>query len=440
LGDWGFDVSRRWVVVTSAGALVAATAVVAAAAIVGAVAVPAGASSVPPPSPPGATRVPDTVLLDGARLAGIRASLAHNPSAALSAALHSLTKSAAAELTAGPWSVMDKNQTPPSGSKHDYLSQAPYWWPSAKKTTGNPQGCPYVQKDGQRNPEADQISDHAEQGKAWTAIRDLALAWYYTGDARYATRAELDARTWFINAATRMNPNLTYAQVIPCDSAVHGTGIIDASEALPQLLDGFALLDSGAPGWSASDTAAIKSWLGDLLTWSRTSPQGMAETAAANNHGTYKDLMDSSIAVYIGQTALAQGIVSGARAARIDRQISGDGSQPLELARTRSWHYSNFDVTAYCRLTATGRRAGVNLWAYVSPRGGSIDKAIDFLIPAAEKGRGVWKGQELGSFDQTLAKYALHFAADNGDAAAAAALPKVPSPAGGDLWPVEPAC
>ena len=68
------------------------------------------------------------------------------------------------------------------------------------------------------------------------------------GDARYAARAELDARTWFINPATRMNPNLTYAQVIPCDSAVRGTGIIDASEALPQLLDGFALLDSGAPG------------------------------------------------------------------------------------------------------------------------------------------------------------------------------------------------
>jgi hypothetical protein len=422
-----------------AGALVAAAAVAAAAAV-GAAAVPAGASSLPGPSAPGTTGIPATVLLDGARLAGIRASLQHHPSASLSAALHTLTKSADAQLSAGPWSVTDKKQTAPSGSKHDYLSQAPYWWPSAQKTPGNPRGCPYVQRDGQRNPEADQISDHAEQGKAWTAIHDLALAWYYTGNARYAARAELDARTWFINPATKINPNLTYAQVIPCDRAVHGTGIIDASEALPQLLDGFALLDTAAPGWSASDTAAIKSWLGDLLTWSRTSPQGTAETAAANNHGTYKDLLDASIAVYIGQTSLAQSIVSGARATRIDNQITADGSQPLELARTRSWHYSNFDVTAYCRLTATGRRVGVNLWTYVNPRGGSIDKAIDFLIPAAEKGRGAWKGPELGSFDQTLAKYALHFAADNGDTAAAAALPKVPSPPGGDLWPVEPSC
>jgi hypothetical protein len=426
---------RRWIVVVAAGVLVVAAAVATAAAM-GATALPAGASSAPKPP----ASVPATVLLDGARLAGIRGSLAHNPPASLTAALRTLTHSADAELTAGPWSVMDKKQTAPSGSKHDYLSQAPYWWPSANKTAANPRGCPYVQRDGQRNPEADLISDHAEQGKAWSAIRDLALAWYYTGDARYAARAELDARTWFINPATRMNPNLTYAQVIPCDSAVHGTGIIDASEALPQLLDGFALLDSGAPGWSAADSSAVKSWLGDLLVWSRTSPQGMAESAAANNHGTYKDLMDSSIAVYTGQVALAQSIVSGARTARIDRQIDANGSQPLELARTRSWHYSNFDVTAYCRLTATGRRVGVNLWAYVNPRGGSIDKAIDFLIPAAEKGRGAWKGQELGSFDQALAKYALHFAADNGDAAAAAAGPKVPSPAGGDLWPIEPAC
>jgi hypothetical protein len=297
-----------------------------------------------------------------------------------------------------------------------------------------------VQRDGQRNPEADQLSDHAQQGKAWNAIRDLALAWYFTGDARYAARAERDARTWFLDPTTRMNPNLTYAQVIPCDTAAHGTGIIDASEALPQLLDGFAVLDSGAPGWTRADTAGIKGWLADLLTWSRTSPQGIDETAAANNHGTYKDLLDSSIAVYIGQTATARDIAGHARTARIDTQIDADGSQPLELARTRSWHYSNFDLTAYCRLTATGRKVGVDLWSYRNPRGGSIDRAIDLLIPAAEKGRSAWRGQELGSFDQTLAKYPLHFAADNHDAAAAAALPKTPSPSGGDLWPLEPAC
>ena len=32
-----------------------------------------------------------------------------------------------------PHSVMDKKQTPPSGDKHDWYSQAGYWWPDPKE-------------------------------------------------------------------------------------------------------------------------------------------------------------------------------------------------------------------------------------------------------------------------------------------------------------------
>src|SRR5579859_1680919 len=45
-----------------------------------------------------------------------------------------LVKAARAEadkaMTAGPFSVMHKGSTPPSGDKHDYMSQAPYFWPN----------------------------------------------------------------------------------------------------------------------------------------------------------------------------------------------------------------------------------------------------------------------------------------------------------------------
>ncbi|KDN44481.1 hypothetical protein RSAG8_05528, partial [Rhizoctonia solani AG-8 WAC10335] len=33
-------------------------------------------------------------------------------------------------LREGPWSVMNKSVTPPSGNKHDYLSYRPYYWPN----------------------------------------------------------------------------------------------------------------------------------------------------------------------------------------------------------------------------------------------------------------------------------------------------------------------
>lgn len=47
---------------------------------------------------------------------------------------------------------MSKPRTPPSGDKHDHLSQAPCWWPDP----ATPNGLPYIRHDGPHNPAADQ--------------------------------------------------------------------------------------------------------------------------------------------------------------------------------------------------------------------------------------------------------------------------------------------
>ena len=39
-------------------------------------------------------------------------------------------------LNEGPFSVTYKNLVPPSGSKHDYMSLGPYWWPDPSKPNG----------------------------------------------------------------------------------------------------------------------------------------------------------------------------------------------------------------------------------------------------------------------------------------------------------------
>ena len=388
---------------------------------------------------PGVT-TPHTVVMDGQQLATTKVQLqTGTASAAQRTAFSLLLKTATKDLSAGPWSVMDKPQTPPSGDKHDYMSQAPYWWASQPKTPSNPQGCPYVNKDGQRNPEADAIPDHTERMVAWDAIRDLSLAWYYTGDQRFAQRAELDVRTWFLNPATAMNPDLTYAQIIPCSSKISGTGIIDSSQSVTQVLDALAVLDSGAPGWRATDTSAAKSWFAKFLTWMQTSPQAKLELAATNNHGSFIDQQNAAIALYTGQTALARSIVQSVKTNRIDKQIKPDGSQPLELTRTMSWHYSNFNLVALGRLAEIGQHLGIDLWHYTSPSGGNLLRAVDFLIPAAEQGASAWPYQQINGFDQSIATDIFHAAAEQGhDAKARAALAKTPTPALGDLWPVRP--
>lgn len=245
-------------------------------------------------------------------------------------------------------------------------------------------------------------------------------------------------RTWFLDPATRMNPNLNFAQGIPCKTDGRGIGIIEFSYTFTQVLDAVAILSAGAPGWSRADSAGLKSWSGNFLTWLRTSQNGRDEAAQPNNHGTFYDMLTAGIALYTGQKALARQIVQGARSSRIDKQIDGNGSQPQEAIRTRSYHYFTFNLVAMTRLAAIGKHVGVDLWAYRTPAGGSLFKAVDFLIPAATGGVSHWPYQEL-VFTQYAALDSLHAAADAGDRAARAALPHVPVPPGGDLYPVRPA-
>ena len=75
----------------------------------------------------------------------------HDPS--LATALAKLESDAKKALNVGPFSVTTKEAIPPSGDKHDYMSQAPYFWPGP----GEPNGLPYIRRDGERNPEIEKI-------------------------------------------------------------------------------------------------------------------------------------------------------------------------------------------------------------------------------------------------------------------------------------------
>src|SRR6266446_4772019 len=79
-------------------------------------------------------------------------------------------------------SVTTKAVTPPSGDKHDYLSQAPYFWPDPK----SPNGLPYVRRDGERNPELNKITDHQTLDQMEAAVRTLSLAFFLKGNEEYA--------------------------------------------------------------------------------------------------------------------------------------------------------------------------------------------------------------------------------------------------------------
>jgi hypothetical protein len=331
-----------------------------------------------------ASELPRVFLLDGARLQTTRQSLLQGDRA-----LAALVRDANEALSVGPFSVMDKDVTPPSGDKHDFMSQGPYWWPNPD----TPNGLPYVRRDGRRNPEIYRLVDDRHMTEMTDAVETLALAYYFTGKEVYATKAARLLGVWFLDPPTRMNPNLQYAQGIPGITTGRGTGLID-SVGLTRVVDAVGLL-AGSESWTAGDQNGLQTWFGEYLQWMLESKNGRDEAAARNNHGTYYDLQVASYAMFVGRKDVATAVLREAATRRIARQIEPDGRQPLELERTRSWGYSLMNLRGLMSLARLGESAGVDLWSFQTEDGRSIRKALDYLLPFA-LGEKKWPYEQMG--------------------------------------------
>jgi hypothetical protein len=314
------------------------------------------------------------LLVNKAALQAIRQEYRNNPNN-LSPYLSASLKEAKLALSVKPVSVVDKGHLPPSGDKHDYFSIAPYWWPDPTKKDG----LPYIRRDGQINPERYKTGDREKVRTLNTSVFTLSLAYYITGDETYATHAVRFLQTWFLNPDTRMNPNLNYAQAIKGLNEGRGTGIIDTHDFI-RVIDGIRMLE-GSRAWTKADSDRMKQWFAEYLTWLSESKGGKEEAAATNNHGSLYDVQCVCIALFIGKTEQAQEILREVGTKRIALQIEPDGSQPLELARTKAYNYSLLNLEGLIDLATLGQRLGVDLWSFEAPDGASIRKAIDFLIP-----------------------------------------------------------
>lgn len=300
--------------------------------------------------------------------------------------------------------VTAKPIAPPSGDKHDYMSLAPYFWPDPKKKDG----LPYIRRDGERNPEIKTIPDHDSLDKLVGTVEKLSQAFYLTRDERYSARAAALMRMWFLDAATRMNPHLDYAQAVRGESTGRNFGIIE-TRGLPRVIDSIGLL-SGSPSWTDADRKGLEKWFGAYLDWLLNSKLGKLEAATRNNHGTHYDEQVVALALFVGRRDLAKSVLEEAKQKRIAAQIEPDGSQPLELARTQSWNYSAMNLEGFLLLAKLGESAGVDLWNYTTKDGRGIRKAIEFLTQFTVGGK-KWQHQVLTPADPERLNRLVRFAA-----------------------------
>ncbi|MCD7901111.1 MAG: alginate lyase family protein [Bacteroides sp.] len=313
---------------------------------------------------------------------------------AYATAYEKLLKRADQELTKEPLSVMMKEKTPASGDKHDYMSQARYFWPDPSK----PNGLPYITIDGVSNPELEKL-DRVRLGKMANSVKHLSLAWYFSGDERYAQKATELIRVWFFNKDTRMNPNLNYAQVAPGHDNDKGRcyGVIDAYSFV-EMLDGVQLLES-SKAFTAKDSKKLKEWFSQLLNWILTSEQGKEEFQRKNNHAVAYDAQAIAYALYTGNQKVAEDLIKTFPERRTFTHIEPDGKQPQELRRTLAFGYSQFNLHHMIDIFLMAQKIGLNIDNATSADGRNFYKAVDFLTPYLGKKLTDWPYKQISEWE-----------------------------------------
>jgi hypothetical protein len=276
-------------------------------------------------------------------------------------------------MTQKPVTITDASSPRSAGGKHDFFSEADYFWPDPK----NPDG-PYINRDGLTNP--DNFVEHRKAMiRLSKVIGALASAYQLTGDEKYVTQAILHLKAWFVNPETLMNPNLNFAQAVKGKFTGRNYGIIDTIH-LMEVAQGMIVMEK-ASVFDPQTASAIKGWFSAYTNWLNTSKPGIQEKMVKNNHATCWAIQVASFAKLCNDQPMLDSMRVRYKTVLLPNQMGADGSFPLEMARTKPYGYAIFNLdamTVLCQILST---PSDNLWEFKTADGKSIKLGLSYLYP-----------------------------------------------------------
>ena len=264
-----------------------------------------------------------------------------------------------------------------SGTKHDFFSEGDYWWPNPDDPSG-----PYIRKDGETNP--DNFIKHREALMRFSDITaTLTSAYLLTGDEKYAEQAIDHIRAWFVEPATRMNPNLLYGQAIQGRYTGRSIGIIDTIH-LVEVAKSIEILEKNNQ-IALADIQAIEGWFADYLRWLNTHEYGIKEKLHPNNHGITWSMQAAAFANLVDDQETLKWIRQQFKNVYLKDMMNAGGGFDAELARTKPYGYSLFVIDALTAVAELASSPDDNLWvaeviaADGKPR--NLEIAMSFIRP-----------------------------------------------------------
>jgi hypothetical protein len=343
------------------------------------------------------------VLLTHEHLERLRRYCMDEPDGPLSVEIQAQGQNA---MTAGPFSVMDKNLTAPSGDKHDFLRMPTYAWPNPN----TPDGLPYIIRDGEVGPGAGGNDyDMGSLRKMTTTVIHLAWATLATDDEAFAVRAAELLRTWFLDPATLMNPNLTFAKYTPGDTPPYANGVI-ATHRWVELVQAVGIL-AGSERWPVGLADDLRHWFHGFVDWLSTSRQGCLERSAKNNRGIWYDAQLVAYCRFVGDDVRARTLLGRETLHRLPQQVSETGQLAEELTRTNSMGYTLMALDGWARLAMMGDLLGIDVWYHCDGSIPYLRLALDYVAPYIGR-QEAWPYQQIKPVPETHAVFPFCGAAE----------------------------
>ena len=284
-----------------------------------------------------------------------------------------IIQSAKAFLDILPQTVTNAKCERSAGGINDYYSEGDYWWPDPKTPEG-----PYIQRDGESNP--GNFVDHREAVfRLSEIVGTLTSAYLLTGDVKYIHPIQIHLSVWFIEPATRMNPDMRFSQAIKGRFTGRSIGLIDAIHFIEVARSVKILHDSNAINNEVY--LEVKLWFSQFLDWMFTHPYGINEMNAKNNHGTCWVMMAAAFADLTGDTAKLEFCRNRFKEVLLPNQMAADGSFPLEIKRTKPYGYSLFNLDAMATICKILSNPADDLWHFTTSDGRKMSKAVEFMFP-----------------------------------------------------------
>ena len=252
-------------------------------------------------------------------------------------------------LTLEPVTVTRKGE-----GKHDYWTDPPYrGWNKVDKSGPDA-------RDGQINPESDR-GDYMAAIALDNAVRNLGLAFAFTGDEVYAKKVVDLLRVWCVDGKTYMTPKLT-----------NGQSPIELYITMPGMIyGGYLVLESGV--W---DKGVRNGW----LAWVEAFSGNVKEAVHKNNFENWRLVLLATSGVALGDQTLLGEVFEQWRSI-IDWQMSPEGWMVHETGRTKSLDYSTYALNAMSLTAEIARQQGVDLYGYQLDDGRGLAFTLDHHAP-----------------------------------------------------------